>query len=166
MAEVALAELERLREVERQHAALADRYTRMAADRARLERDAVAAANREAWDRVIRHWNGVMFGHGRDDLIENHVQGLATLYQRLPDRPQACQRVKEQARLHAAAIADIREGVRTDVDTQMREIERLRDHIRIAGERLHMANGDGPLPCRCIGCELIRGMDTSGEEVA
>lgn len=151
---------------------VSNQNSRMLMDQVRHDREVYAAAQRAAQE-DRRSWSDLYFGK----LVRDSGQpfrALAYRVMQLSDRPgaQVLEDLRSVARQADARLDYGYQVVEQDPgygDRVNAEVVRLRAYIHKAGQGLHARYGvdaegrSGPGPCRCPGCELIRGMDVVEE---
>ena len=162
------------RDCEAELTALNDRYMRLLGERAGWERQARAAARREAQDHMRAFAHLIL--PGLLDELMNHVR--PALYRASEADPAMGRRQLDRSRLLSLKTEAERALRAWDERTSMNrlpadfaadpreaEITRLRQVITAAGQQLHREQAppsDGFTACPCRGCNVIRDMDTVG----
>lgn len=110
------------------------------------------AAQQAVTKHAVYHWN------------------LHTKIRALPARPTAAQISELRAALDPdrRSIYEAQDRAHNDMDLAVfAEIKRLREYVTTRGRALHAEHGpvpDASSACRCVGCELIRGMDDDQDQ--
>lgn len=145
-----------------------DRYMRLLGERSQWEREMKAVYQRRYQSDLNTF--GAFHAAGAMGRILTHLTRVAYRASNFsPDMALAKYRGQaaelQRAGAEALAHADSAQGIEADAATRMwqewrAENKRLRELLTVTGQAIHKQQPAQARPCRCAGCELIRGMDT------
>lgn len=130
-------------------------------DRAQWERDAAVAIRRSEWEKVNTY--GAQSARAKARNMVQPVESVLYRVEQLGERASAKQVAELKAAVESARFTlkhFVKDSDPTDLEGEAEsEIARLRNVITSQGRTLHEGTSTGELPCRCVGCALIRAMD-------